>query len=217
MLLLRRSRDFLAQKGLGLAVASLLALSAAQAQEYRVGIFFDEAGQSCVGEIRNFGGDVRVYILAFAPAGTEVNGALVGLDLPSGIYLRQMVPPKDSGIAGDLTARSGLDVTLLRCPVASGPILLASLDLYQSDDGAGNGERVPDIELLLRGGVVEADSLSFTKAQIKICPEDPLGGDPTFEESLSYRATLNCTSDCPCETSVVAKTWGWVKRLFRGP
>jgi hypothetical protein len=202
-------------------VASLLCLlisvSSATSQEYRVGVFFDDSGQTCVGEIRNFGSDVRAHIFAVVPEGTEMNGAVLGLDLPPGIILREVTWAKNVDAEGNLVSRSGLDFTFLGCPPATGPVLLASLVLYQSDDNYEGGVRVPDIQLLLRGGVTAADSVSYVDPQVKICSGDPLGGDPDFVRAPSYRATLNCSSNCPCETSVMAKTWGWVKSLFREP
>ena len=85
-------------------------------------------------------------------------------------------------------------------------------------DGISQGFTAPELLTLVheRGGVAVADSVSYMEPQVKICPES-LEEDPDFVNAPSYRATLNCSSNCPCETSVMAKTWGWVKTLFREP
>jgi hypothetical protein len=95
-------------------------------------------------------------------------------------------------------------------------VLLASFDLYQFDEGLPAGARVPDLLLEVKGGVILADSLSFDKPQVKLCPEDPINGEPEYVEAAPIRSMLNCDSDCPCVTPLRSRTWADVKHLFRG-
>ena len=100
---------------LGLVCIWFAASDSARAEEYRVGVYFDEAAQSCVGEIRNYGADVRIHIFAFVPLGSEVNGALLSLDLPPGYLLRERYVPKDVTVKPEdltaITSTSGVDVS----------------------------------------------------------------------------------------------------------
>jgi hypothetical protein len=218
-MLLAFSRKSATWIALTMASAVLHSGAPVQSEEYRVGLFFDEGARSCVGEIRNYDNQgVEAHIFAFVPDGTAVNGALVGIELPPGLILRSLKEIKDANYSGDMTSPDGLDITLVNCPVASGPVMLGTLDLIQVDDRYPESPRIPDIALWLRGGVTEADSLKFERPQVKVCdPDDPIGGTPELVEALSFRATLNCSSDCPCVTGIEAKTWGWVKRRFKGP
>jgi len=213
---LRRLRY--ASLGVVPSVVSLLLLPPlAQAQEYQIGIFFDEGANSCVGELANFG-EIPAYLFAIVPEGTELNGAIVGLNAPPGLIVALgAIQPKDVTQGGDLTSSSGMDVTLQKCPIAAGPIRLANLRLIYDDSRIPGGTIVPDVQLLLRGGASQADSVSYVKPQVKICPEDPLGGKPTYLDAVGLRSTLNCSSNCPCVTSVANATWGRIKELFRGP
>lgn len=198
-------------------VSFLLLPPLVRAQEYQIGIFFDEGANSCVAELANQS-EIAGYVFAIVPEGTELNGAIVGLDVPPGlIVVLGAIQPKDVTQVGDLTSSGGMDVTLQKCPIAAGPIPLANLRVIYENGDLPGGTIVPDLQLLLRGGASQADSLSYVKPQVKICPEDPLGGEPTFLDALGLRSTLNCSSDCPCVTSVAKVTWGWIKELFRGP
>lgn len=192
------------------------AVSGVAAQTQRVGVFFDENAQSCVGEISNHS-EVTAHVFAFVTPGTVLNGAILGLELPAGFVLRETILPKQSNSEGLLTASTGLDVTLWSCPVATGPVLLVSFTLRQADFSLPGGARTPNVALRLRGGAVLADSLVKEKPHVKLCPEDPINGVPTFVEVESQGAMLNCDGDCPCTTAVQAATWTRLKSVFRKP
>ena len=191
-------------------------VSSARSQE--VGLYFDENATICVAPIENFGPALKVRIYAFVAPGDTLNGAVLGLDLPSGFRVtNQEVPPKDQNtIEGDITSATGVDITLSPCVVGGAPVHLLSFDL-QHLDSENPDARVEDLVLKLRGGTNVADSLNFVEPQLKFCPDDPIGGVPELVEATALMATLNCTGECPCTVTVRRRTWADFKRLYLEP
>jgi len=199
-------------------VAGILAgpSPAAAQTDFRLGVFFDSGAQSCVGEIRNYADPQRAYVYALVPAGTLVNGALLRLVLPHGLFADNLRPPHSALLEGTLTGPTGLEITLQECQPASGPVLLLQFDYHQSDGNVDPGGRVPDMLLQIKGGAT-GDSLTFEKPQVKIGGNDCVGGTSQLVESIALQSTLNCTADCPCTTAVQRTTWAEVKRRFLHP
>jgi hypothetical protein len=194
-----------------------------QTRNFRVGLYFDADAQSCVTSLANFD-SVRVWAFAYVDPGTQVNGAILRLELPPAFQAltRTVRPPKAaqfSNLSGDLTGAKGLDMTWQKCVASDGltPIQLFSFRLDYFDIFCPSECQVPDVVLQFAGGTGAADSLASIMPRVKLCPDDPVGGHGELIESPSLRATLNCTTDCPCTLGVQAKTWAEVKQLYREP
>ncbi len=210
----RRSALFFA--GL-LCFALVVRFTPAQAAE--VGLFFDENAETCVESIENFGPGVKIFVFAFAPSGVTLNGASLRLELPAGIVVANEQEPRDgqNTLTGNIDASLGVDVTLSPCVPGGGPVLLMSFELSHFDPSDPSAH-FEDLELKLRGGTIVADSLDLVEPNLKICdPDDPLGGEFELQEAVSLRATLNCTTECPCTTAIRQRTWADFKRLYLKP
>ena len=210
---------------LALALAPAMA-RAQQSRNFRVGLYFDADAQSCVTSIANFS-SLRVYAFAFVEAGTPLNGVIVRLQLQPGFRAQtaSVKPPKMarfSVVSGDLTGSHGMDMTWQECVVAEGPegsvpVELFNFDLEYIDLTHPSGYQSPNVVLEVAGGVGASDSTASILPRVKLCPDDPVGGHGELVEARSLRATLNCTTDCPCALGVQPKTWAEIKQLYREP
>lgn len=196
-------------------LAAALGLGAPTSKALEVGLFFDEAGTSCVGQIRPFG-QVQVYALAFLDEETDFAGALLSLKLPVGISIvgdtGGIVWPKDCTRTGNLLAETGIDLQFQRCPRRSGVVELFHMVL--EDLTFGDLPR-PDLRIEVGGAAIPGDSTLLKLPQLKICDGQNPDGYSEIREMQPLLATLNCSSDCPCTVSVTTQTWGTVKRRFQ--
>lgn len=206
---------------LALAFAPAMA-RAQQAHNFRVGLYFDQSATTCVTSLANFS-SVRVYVFAFVEPQTQLNGVILRLQLQPGFraLTTSVQPPKGapfSVVAGDLTGSHGLDMTWQKCVAApeSGPVELFSFLLEYLDPSCQECQQ-PNVVLQLAGGIGGSDSTASIQPRVKICPDDPVGGHGELVEAPSFRATLNCTANCPCTLAVEPKSWAEIKRLYREP
>jgi hypothetical protein len=205
---------------LALAFAPTMA-RAQQSRNFRVGLYFDANAQSCVTSLVNFS-SVRVYAFAYVEPGTQLNGVILRLQLQPGFRaLTTSVEPAVhySVVSGDLTGSHGLDLTWQECVEADGsaPVKLFSFLLEYLDFSCQECQ-APNVVLELAGGIGGSDSTAAITPRVKLCdPEDPVGGHGELVEARSLRATLNCTTDCPCALGVQPKTWAEIKQLYREP
>jgi hypothetical protein len=194
-----------------------------QTRNFRVGLYFDADAQSCVTSIANFD-SVRVWAFAFVGPETQVNGAILRLELPPNFRAetRYLRPPKAVHfplLSGDLTSNRGLDMTWQQCVASNAvtPVELFSFRLEYLNPLCQDCPVPNDVVLQFAGGTGATDSTASIMARVKLCPDDPVGGHGELIEAPSLRATLNCTTDCPCTLGVQAKTWAEIKQLYREP
>ena len=194
------------------AVVAGWAVAAMPARAQRIGVFFDAQATVCEAPILPFQ-SVHVWLFAFPPPDSVVNGVALKLQLPPSMFIRDgsvRLPrnPRVSSTTGDFLG--GITIHYGNCITGISPLLVAEMDL---DDRYLFGMR-SDLRVTLVG--VATDSIAVIVPEILICdPGDPLGAERGRLQAPSIDAVFNCTAHCGCTTALRPRSWSEMKFLYR--